>query len=142
MEDDPTGTHSAGGEAVPLSEHEQRLLDQIERALYAEDPKFASTVRGGRLRKPTRRRRLQGIGVFALGLVLLVVGVAVRALWIADNFPVLSVIGFLVMLTGAVMAVTSVGAKGQPAPAKRGEPDKSRFTGRMEERFRRRFEQE
>ena len=56
---------------MPLSEHEQRLLDQIERALYAEDPKFVSTVRGGRLRKPTRRRRLQGIAVFALGLVLL-----------------------------------------------------------------------
>ena len=129
---------------MPLSEHEQRLLDQIERALYAEDPKFASTVRGGRLRKPTRRRRLQGIAVFALGLVLLVLGVAVRALWIADNFPVLSVVGFLVMLAGAVMAVTAVGAKGQQqtGTAKRGEPDKSRFTGRMEERFRRRFEQE
>jgi hypothetical protein len=128
-------------EEMPLSEHEQRLLDQIERALYAEDPKFVSTVRGGRLRRPTRRRRLQGVAVFALGLVLLVVGVAVRALWIADNFPVLSVIGFLVMLAGAVMAVTAVGAKGQAA-AKRGEQDKSRFTGRMEERFRRRFEQE
>jgi hypothetical protein len=127
---------------MPLSEHEQRLLDQIERALYAEDPKFVSTVRGSRLRKPTRRRRLQGVAVFALGLVLLVVGVAVRALWIADNFPVLSVIGFLVMLTGAVMAVTSVGAKGQQASGKRAEQDKSRFTGRMEERFRRRFEQE
>jgi hypothetical protein len=142
MEDDPTGTCSAGGEDMPLSEHEQRLLDQIERALYAEDPKFVSTVRGGRLRRPTRRRRLQGVAVFALGLVLLVVGVAVRALWIADNFPVLSVIGFLVMLTGAVMAVTSVGAKGQQAAGKRAEQDKSRFTGRMEERFRRRFEQE
>jgi xanthine/uracil permease len=127
---------------MPLSEHEQRLLDQIERALYAEDPKFVSTVRGGRLRRPTRRRRVQGVAVFALGLVLLVVGVAVRTLWIADNFPVLSVIGFLVMLTGAVMAVTSVGAKGQQASAKRGEQDKNRFTGRMEERFRRRFEQE
>lgn len=129
---------------MPLSEHEQRLLDQIERALYAEDPKFVSTVRGGRLRKPTRRRRLQGIAVFALGLVLLVLGVAVRALWIADNFPVLSVVGFLVMLAGAVMAVTAIGAKGQPqtGTTKRGEPDKSRFTGRMEERFRRRFEQE
>ena len=127
---------------MPLSEHEQRLLDQIERALYAEDPKFVSTVRGGRLRRPTRRRRLQGVAVFALGIVLLVLGLAVRALWIADNFPVLSVIGFLVMLTGAVMAVTSVGAKGQQAPVKRGEQDKSRFTGRMEERFRRRFEQE
>lgn len=129
---------------MPLSEHEQRLLDQIERALYAEDPKFVSTVRGGRLRKPTRRRRLQGIAVFALGLVLLVLGVAVRALWIADNFPVLSVVGFLVMLAGAVMAVTAIGAKGQQqtGSAKRSEPDKSRFTGRMEERFRRRFEQE
>ena len=129
---------------MPLSEHEQRLLDQIERALYAEDPKFVSTVRGGRLRKPTRRRRLQGIAVFALGLVLLVLGVAVRALWIADNFPVLSVVGFLVMLAGAVMAVTAIGAKGQQqaGSTKKGEPDKSRFTGRMEERFRRRFEQE
>ena len=123
---------------MPLSEHEQRLLDQIERALYAEDPKFVSTVRGGRLRKPTRRRRLQGIAVFALGLVMLVLGVAVRALWIADNFPVLSVVGFLVMLAGAVMAVTAIGAKGQQqaGSAKRGEADKSRFTGRMEERFR------
>ena len=127
---------------MPLSEHEQRLLDQIERALYAEDPKFVSTVRGGRLRRPTRRRRLQGVAVFALGLVLLVVGVAVRALWFADNFPVLSVIGFLVMLAGAVMAVTSVGTKGQQAATKKSEQDKSRFTGRMEERFRRRFEQE
>ena len=127
---------------MPLSEHEQRLLDQIERALYAEDPKFVSTVRGGRLRKPTRRRRLQGVAVFALGLVLLILGLAVRALYIAGSFPIVSVIGFLVMLAGAVMAVTSVGAKSQQAPAKRGEQDKSRFTGRMEERFRRRFEQE
>jgi Protein of unknown function (DUF3040) len=133
---------SAGGEAVPLSEHEQRLLEQIERALYAEDPKFASTVRGGRLRKPTRRRRLQGVGLFVLGLVLLVVGVAVPALWLASSFPVLSVVGFLVMLGGAVLAVTSVGSGGQPGQAKDAEPDKNRFTGRMEERFRRRFEQE
>jgi hypothetical protein len=127
---------------VPLSEHEQRLLEQIERALYAEDPKFASTVRGGRLRKPTRRRRLQGVALFVVGLVLLVVGVAVPQLWLASSFPVLSVVGFLMMLGGAVMAVTSVGNSGQAGEKKGGEPDKNRFTGRMEERFRRRFEQE
>ncbi|GEL17195.1 DUF3040 domain-containing protein [Pseudonocardia asaccharolytica] len=126
---------------MPLSEHEQRLLEQIERALYAEDPKFASTVRGGRLRKPTRRRRVQGIVVFIVGLVLLVVGVAVPALWLA-SVPVLSVVGFLAMLAGAVLAVTSIGSSTPGAPAKEAEPDKSRFTGRMEERFRRRFEQE
>ncbi|HYH32779.1 MAG TPA: DUF3040 domain-containing protein [Pseudonocardia sp.] len=127
---------------MALSEHEQRLLEQIERALYAEDPKFASTVRGGRLRKPTRRRRLQGVALFVVGLVLLVVGVAVPQLWLG-NFPVLSVVGFLMMLGGAVLTVTSVGSgAGQAAEAKNAEPDKNRFTGRMEERFRRRFEQE
>ena len=73
---------------------------------------------------------------------MLVLGVAIPALWLASSFPVLSVIGFLVMLAGAVLAVTSVGARGKNAPAKDAEPDKSRFTGRMEERFRRRFEQE
>lgn len=131
---------------MPLSEHEQRLLDQIERALYAEDPKFASSVRGGRLRKPTRRRRLQGVLLFVLGLVLLVVGVAVRALWLASSFPVLSVVGFLLMLGGAVLAVTSVGASGSAADAQGGKnaPQQERggITGKMEERFRRRFEQE
>ncbi len=38
---------------MPLSDHEQRMLDQIESALYAEDPKFASSVRGGGLRAPS-----------------------------------------------------------------------------------------
>ncbi|MGI9002814.1 MAG: DUF3040 domain-containing protein [Pseudonocardia sp.] len=127
---------------MPLSEHEQRLLEQIERALYAEDPKFVSTVRGGRLSRPTRRRRGQGIALFVVGLVLLVVGVAVPQLWLASSFPVLSVVGFLVMLGGAVLAVTSVGSGGQAPPVTETELDKNRFTGRMEERFRRRFEQE
>ncbi len=126
---------------MPLSEHEQRLLEQIERALYAEDPKFASTVRGGRLRRTPRRRRVQGIVLFVLGLVLLVVGVAVRALWLADNVPVVSVIGFLAMLGGALLAVTS-SSGGKAEPSDKAEPDRNRFTNRMEERFRRRFDQE
>jgi hypothetical protein len=47
---------------VPLSEHEQRLLDQIERALYQEDPKFASTVRQTDLRTHMRRPDCAGPG--------------------------------------------------------------------------------
>lgn len=125
---------------MPLSDHEQRLLEQIESALYAEDPKFVSTVRGGRMRRPTKRRRLQGVAVFVLGLVMLVLGVALPMLWVGD-FPALSVVGFLVMLGGAVLAITAVGA-GQAAQAKEAEPAKNRLTGRMEERFRRRFEQD
>ena len=75
---------------MPLSEHEQRLLDQIERALYAEDPKFASTVRGAKLRKPSRRRRIQGIALFAVGVALLVTGVMLPKL---AGIPVVSVVG-------------------------------------------------
>lgn len=125
---------------MPLSEHEQRLLDQIERELYAEDPKFASTVRGARLRRPARRRRTQGVALFIVGVALLVVGVMVRALWVAD-FPLMSVLGFLVMFFGVVLAIMSgrhpAGAAAQKGAAK----PKSSFTQRMEERFRQRFEE-
>jgi hypothetical protein len=127
---------------MPLSEHEQRLLDQIERELYAEDPKFASTVRGARFRRPVRRRRIQGIALFVVGVALLVVGVMVRALWVAE-IPLASVLGFLVMFFGVVLAVMSgrgpAGAKeGKSGPGKA----KSSFTQRMEERFRQRFEEQ
>ena len=130
---------------MPLSEHEQRLLEQIERALYAEDPKFASTVRGARMRGPTRRRRLQGAALFVLGLVLLIVGVIVplRAL----EVPIIRVFGFLVMFAGAVIAVLGGrgrGPAGEPAAesaAGRSAKGNS-LTQRMEDRFRRRFEEQ
>jgi hypothetical protein len=122
---------------MPLSEHEQRLLDQIERALIAEDPKFASTVRAGRPR-PTRRRRIQGLVLFVLGLVLLVLGVVLFSK--AAAFIGLSVVGFLVMLGGAVLSITSLGA-GETQASTNSEPER-KFGGKMEERFRRRFEQE
>lgn len=131
---------------MPLSEHEQRLLDQIERALYAEDPKFASTVRGGRLRRPSRRRRVQGVALFVIGVVALVLGVVFARSTSVAGVPIISVFGFLFMLGGAVLAVTSTGAgkktQTEGAPPAEGQDKNSKFTSRMEERFRRRFEQE
>src|ERR1700733_8953039 len=66
---------------VPLSDNEQRLLEQMERALYAEDPKFASAMRGAN-RRPGAARRLAigGTGI-VLGLVVLVLGVAQGNVW-------------------------------------------------------------
>ena len=90
---------------MPLSDHEQRMLDQIESALYAEDPKFASSVRGGGLRAPSARRRLQGAALFVIGLAMLVSGVAFKATMIG-SFPILSVFGFVVMFGGVVFAIT------------------------------------
>jgi hypothetical protein len=76
---------------VPLSEHEQRVLEQIERALYADDPKFAATVRGIDPRTLHRRRYLRAVILGVVGVVLLPVGIAVQQLE-------LSVAGFLLML--------------------------------------------
>jgi uncharacterized membrane protein len=134
---------------MPLSEHEQRLLDQIERALIAEDPKFASTVRGARLRRPSRRRRLQGIALFALGVALLVLGVVLPLK--PGGIPVVSLLGFLVMFFGALLTLTAIrqgsdqgeenadesGGGGGVSKARR-----SSFSQRMEERFKKRFDEE
>jgi hypothetical protein len=131
---------------MPLSDHEQRMLDQIESALYAEDPKFASSVRGGTLRAPSTRRRIQGAGLFVVGLAMLVTGVAFKPLWVGQ-LPIFSVLGFVIMFAGAVFAVTGprVTSKDRPAPASgMNRPKKVRgggsFTSRMEDRFRRRFD--
>ena len=132
---------------MPLSDHEQRMLDEIESALYAEDPKFASSVRGGTLRAPSTRRRLQGAALFVIGLALLVSGVAFPATQIGD-FPVLSVLGFIVMFGGVVFAITGPRVQGGPrslaepggARPKRAKGGGGSFTSRMEDRFRRRFE--
>ncbi|WP_445159923.1 DUF3040 domain-containing protein [Mycobacterium sp. Dal123C01] len=133
---------------MPLSDHEQRMLDQIESALYAEDPKFASSVRGGGLRAPTARRRLQGAALFVTGLAMLVSGVAFKATMIG-SFPILSVVGFIVMFGGVVYAITGRRLPGRvdhsgPAQGPRQRRNKGgggSFTSRMEDRFRRRFDQ-
>src|ERR1700687_5257521 len=147
FEEDMTGRGGKEGR-MPLSDHEQRMLDQIESALYAEDPKFASSVRGGGLRAPSARRRLQGAALFVIGLAMLVSGVAFKATMIG-TFPILSVFGFVVMFGGVVFAITGprVGGGRVPAP-ERGAPRQKRakgaggsFTSRMEDRFRRRFDE-
>jgi uncharacterized membrane protein len=134
-------------ELMPLSEHEQRLLDQIERALYAEDPKFASSVRGARLRRPSRRRRLQGIALFVLGVALLVLGVILPLK--PGGVPVVSLLGFLVMFLGALLTLSAMrrggeGEEGAPESEGGGSPKarRSSFSQRMEDRFRKRFEDE
>lgn len=138
---------------MPLSDHEQRMLDQIESALYAEDPKFASSVRGGGFRAPTARRRLQGVALFVVGLGMLVSGVAFKATMIG-SFPVLSVFGFVVMFGGVVFAITgprtpgksdrggqTSGGKPGAGRQRRGKGSGGSFTSRMEDRFRRRFDE-
>ena len=137
---------------MPLSEHEQRLLDQIERALYQEDPKFASSVRANDLRTHMRRRMRRAAVVLVAGLGLLLAGV-VTAKW-----PI-GVAGFGVMVVALILALSSwkrlnggpaspgLGLAGSSAP--RRTTSKRRAGGsssgslgeRLEERWKRRWDE-
>ncbi|WP_157622540.1 DUF3040 domain-containing protein [Nostocoides sp. Soil756] len=83
---------------MPLSDHEQKMLDQLEQALAAEDPKFASQMQGSGLASLQRRRWVLGaLGVLA-GMGLVLVGVN-TTMWVGA-------VGFAVMVAAAVFAVT------------------------------------
>ncbi len=99
---------------MPLSEEELRLLEQMEHALAAEDPKFASTLRGTSLRRSARRRAIAAGIVFVLGIGLLMGGVmsGKGALGFA-----IGIAGFVVMLGSATVALTSIrGSQHASAP--------------------------
>ena len=122
---------------MTLSEHEQRLLDSIERALYAEDPKFASTVRATDLRTHIRRRTRRAALLFGLGIVLLLAGVVIQQ-------PVLGIVGFVVMLGGSLLFATSYRRKGgisAPSGVRRPRQKRQGLRERAEERWRKRWEE-
>lgn len=84
---------------MPLSEEELRLLEQMERALSEEDPKFASTLRGSTLRRVARQRAILAGIVFLGGIALLMTGA------VTEMIPV-AVGGFVVMLASATYALS------------------------------------
>ena len=136
---------------MPLSEHEQRLLEQIERALVDDDPKFASSVRTGDRRLKARRK-------MQLGALLVVVGMAVMVGGTVAGSVPLGVLGFLVAFGGVVLGVlnykvatgvveapsTPSGPHGATAPGRGSRGNRigrQPLKSRLEERFRRRYDQ-
>lgn len=126
---------------MPLSEHEQQLLEQMEQALYAEDPKFASQMQGAGARAAARRRLvIGGVGV-VVGLALVLVGVN-TTMWIGA-------VGFAIMVAAVAFALTPPRRKGalgtvqpdgsvrRPTPQSRQKSTGS-FMHRLEERWDRR----
>ncbi|MEY2965211.1 MAG: DUF3040 domain-containing protein [Candidatus Nanopelagicales bacterium] len=93
---------------MPLSEHEQRLLEQMERALYAEDPKFATSLRSASAGRASRGRAALGVLVLLGGVTLLMLGAILPMI-------ALGVVGFLVMIVGATLVY--LGLRGRPAAA-------------------------
>ncbi|MBI5161920.1 MAG: DUF3040 domain-containing protein [Micrococcales bacterium] len=82
---------------MPLSEQEQRLLDEMERNLYQGDAEYVATV-GARQGRPS-------YAAIALGAVVALVGVAVLIVGVALRQPVIGVVGFVGMFAGALVAI-------------------------------------
>ena len=138
---------------MPLSEHEQRLLDQIERALYQDDPKFASAVRQTDLRTHMKRRLVKAGLVLTLGFGLLLTGVVISQ-------PLVGIAGFGVMVLALLLAMTAWkrmgsgpsaplqavdprqpgGRPSRPKPARPASGGGGPF-GRLEERWKRRWDE-
>jgi len=144
---------------VPLSEHEQRQLEQIEQALYADYPRFANAVRASDPRVHYKRRVIEAALGFLLGVGMLVAGVVTKLIWIG-------VAGFVVMLVCSMWALSSyrhmngvasgrgAGKPREKRPGRSGRSARSGRSGRasgstgtgmmerLEERWRRRQERD
>lgn len=128
---------------MPLSEHEQRQLEQIEQALYADYPRFASAVRASDPRVHYKRRVVEATFGFLLGIGMLLGGVI-------SNYIGIGVAGFVVMLACAMWALTSwrhmngTAVGRGPVKAKDRKPTRPKVSmmERLEERWRRRQERE
>ncbi|HXD62829.1 MAG TPA: DUF3040 domain-containing protein [Lacisediminihabitans sp.] len=94
---------------MPLSEQEQRLLEEMERSLYHNDADFVATVsgRGGRRNYTTI---VVGILVGILGIAAIVTGVAIR-------LPIIGIAGFVVMFVGVLVAISAPRLHGGEASA-------------------------
>ena len=121
---------------MPLSEDEQRILQEIERSFYEHDPAIASRLRSNTLyRHAGRNCKWAALG-FLAGLVLFFF--FVTSTW-------LGVAGFLVMLASAFVFVTNLRKMGRAGWAQvtqsvrtRGIADAFGDTGkRLRDRFRR-----
>ena len=127
---------------MSLSEQEMRVLREIEQSLFADDPKFGSSVvpdSGFGSSPKTGQLTMRSVALIVLGLVLLLGGVALAS-W-STWTVVLSIIGFAVMLFGGIMALrTPAQSASTSSRAVRQSKPRTQRGASMEESFRRRFE--
>lgn len=129
---------------MPLSDHEQKLLEQMEQQLLADDPRFATTMRDQRrARSASPRRGALGVTAIVAGLVAVVLSLYLGQLWLGGLGIVLMFGGLIVALTGGHPHAADLrGAKGSPAGGgSRAANQNGGFMQRLEQRWDRRRDQ-
>jgi hypothetical protein len=117
---------------MPLSDHEKRLLAQMEEALAADDPRLVSTLSG-----PISLSRNRVLG----GIALVLVGIATLFVGLVAQITIVGLVGFLIALTGLVLLVgafsrfgsASMGSFKAPAGGRKGA--RRGFGDRMQDRW-------
>ena len=110
---------------MPLSEHEQRLLDEMERNLYGRDADVTSTAFVG-MPRPNYRAIVLGVIVVLLGLGGLIAGVMTHMIAVG-------IAGFVLMFAGVLIA-SKPGAPAETSDKKPRQTGGS-FMQRMEQRW-------
>lgn len=90
---------------MPLSDHEQRILAQLEESLHREDPEFADKVRNESLYRHAGRHAKWAACTFLLGLAVLVIFFT-TSIW-------LGLFGVAVMFVSGVVIQRSLGRMGR-----------------------------
>jgi hypothetical protein len=112
---------------MPLSEHEQKILEDIERSLQKEDPRFAQQVSHHSLFSLLSRRIRVGALAFVAGFVMLMLFMV--SLWVA-------LAGFAVMLFSALFVYNQLRRLGRDQiRAGGGRPGVADVLGRWSQRW-------
>jgi hypothetical protein len=126
---------------MPLSEQEQKLLDEMERSLYHNDADFVSAVNASRGKL--------NYGALVLGILLAVVGLVVVIVGVITHFLIIGLVGFVGMFAGVLLALRpSKSAMGRPASGPRtatspsGAASKTNLMDRLNERWDKRQDRE
>ena len=118
---------------MPLSEREQRLLEEMERNLYQGEADVVNTL--GARKAPNYR-------AIALGVILAVVGIATMLVGVYQDVTVIGIVGFAVLFAGVMVAVATPGRAttktAAHAPSTRSATGSSSVMGRLNERWERR----
>jgi hypothetical protein len=130
---------------MPLSEQEQRLLDEMERSLYHNDADFVSAVGGGRGRL--------NYGALVLGILVGILGLGIVIGGVIFHQPWIGLVGFVAMFGGVLLALrrskrgrgapaAPTGASGPSRTSGSSSANKSGFMDRLNDRWERRDDRE
>jgi hypothetical protein len=104
---------------MPLSEQEQRLLEEMERSLYQNEADFVATV--------NPRRGKTNYSVLVVGILVAVLGIATLVTGVVVHQPLVGVLGFAIMFIGVLLAVAPPRRATESTPSRA--PSRARRSG-------------